>query len=433
MRDLILILSLLGCIGLTLRYPFAGVLTWAWLTCMNPHQEVYGLSKVIPLNLIVAVITIVSWMLSKERKHPQFDATTWAILGLLAWMTFNTFYAANPTYSWPYWDRTWRIMALGVFVGIMATNQVRIHALVWVVCTSLLYYGVKGGLLTFLTGGTKYISGPIDTIIGDNNHLAVALLMTLPLVNYLRLHTASRLLRIGLIGAGFLSFVSLLGSYSRGGYLALSALTGIGWLRSRRKVLFLLMLTAALVPMLYFMPQSFYDRVNTLSSPTEDASFQSRLMSWKVSYFYAVDHFPFGAGFYAINLPEVYNTYFPGATTHAAHSIYFQILGEQGFPGLVLYLIILLLAFRNCYLIRKMTKKREELRWLYDLATMIQLSLVAFCVGGAALSIPFYDMFIIWVCLLPVLRNLATKSAVTEPTKLRHSPVGFTPGYRPAQ
>ena len=435
MRDLILILSLLGCLGLTLRYPFAGVLAWAWLACMNPHQEVYGLSREIPLNLIVAIVTIIAWLFSKERKLPPLDGTTWMLLALLAWMTFNTFFAADPAYSWPYWDRTWRIIALGVVVGIMATNQVRIHALIWVVCTSLLYYGVKGGLLTFLTGGTKYITGPANTTLADNNALAVALLMILPLLNYLRLHTANRWLRVGLAATGFLSFVSLLGSYSRGGYLALASLTGIGWMRSRKKILFLVLLTVALVPMLYFMPQSFYDRVNTLSSPGDDPSFQSRLMSWKVAYFYAIDHFPFGAGFYAINLPEVYHLYFPDSTTHVAHSVYFQMIGEHGFVGFALYMVILYLAFRNCSQIRRATKNREEFTWAHDLATMIQLSLVAFCVGGAALSIAFYDVFIVWVCLLPMLRNLVTQPFKAEVTrrKFQPGPLELAPRYEPTR
>jgi hypothetical protein len=34
---------------------------------------------------------------------------------------------------------------------------------------------------------------------------------------------------------------------------------------------------------------------------------------------------------------------------------------------------------------------------------MIQLSLVAYCVGGSALSLAYYDMFYIWALVLPPL------------------------------
>ena len=113
--------------------------------------------------------------------------------------------------------------------------------------------------------------------------------------------------------------------------------------------------------------------------------------------------------------------YIPVTETHAAHSIYFQVLGDTGFPGLAIYLVILFLAFLNCYRIRKATRKRPELEWAYDLATMIQLSLVAFCVGGSALSLAYYDIPFIWAGgVLPALWKLVqlTASHAQRPRKI---------------
>src|SRR5258708_30351434 len=180
LRDFVLSLAFLCCLGLTLRYSFAGVLTWTWLALMQPNREVYGVfSNTLRLNFMVAIVAILAWFFSKDRRLPPVDGTLVMISLLFLWMTFICFVGVSP-YSWYLWDRVWRILALGVLIGASATNRIRIHALIWVVVTSLLYYGTKGGILTLITGGSKTISGPTDTAIGDNNQLALALLMILP-------------------------------------------------------------------------------------------------------------------------------------------------------------------------------------------------------------------------------------------------------------
>jgi probable O-glycosylation ligase (exosortase A-associated) len=302
-------------------------------------------------------------------------------------------------------------------VGATANSKIRIHALIWVSVLSLLYWGSKGGVLTLQSGGTKTISGPLDSLIGDNNQLALSLLMILPLVSYLWRHSANRAVRIGLTTAGVLTFLSVLGSYSRGAYLALGALCVLGWLRSRKKLLYPILVAAIAYPALNFMPQHFYDRLDTVSSVNAaetDGSFQGRVLAWKVAYYYARDHFPFGAGFAGPQKPGIFNFYFPLESTHAAHSIYFQVLGEHGFIGLAFFLVILVLAFWNCQKIRKAASHHPDLAWARDLATMIQLSLLAYCIGGAALSMAYDDVAVIWFLLLPVLYRLVLQSQASQ-------------------
>jgi putative inorganic carbon (HCO3(-)) transporter len=279
---------------------------------------------------------------------------------------------------------------------------------------SLLYYGVKGGFLAIMYGGLKKIDGPPGTLIGDNNHLAVALLMTLPLVNYLRLHTANRMLRLGLIAGFATTFLAIVSSYSRGAFLALGVLALVALVRSRNKFLYIIIAAAIAYPVFHFMPNDYYHRLSTLNDVDADGSFQGRVISWKVAFFYARDHFPLGAGFDGAQGERVYNYYFPDKEARAAHSIFFQVLGDTGFVGLAIYLVILFRVLFICSSIRKATRNRPELVWARDLATMIQLSLIAFCVGGSALSLAYYDMFFIWAGVLPPLRNLVKQTETQE-------------------
>jgi probable O-glycosylation ligase (exosortase A-associated) len=410
MRDIAL--SIVVLIGLvwTIRYPFVGVLLWGWITLMDPHQLAFGFSRTFQINLLVAVVTLLSLLFSKERKLPRLDANVVINALFLVWITINSFQAVYPADSWPMWDRVWRLIVFGILVGMTATNRVRIHCLMLVWAMSLLWFGVKGGVFTLTTGGGNHVEGPPDSMIGDNNQLALAILMALPLANYIRLHSANIWVRYAFLTAIGLSVVSVLGSYSRGAFIALAGLLAVGWFRSRRKFLYPLVAALIVIPALQFMPDSFYERMHTITAADKDGSFQGRVDAWHVAYGYAKDHFPFGAGFNGPQQKAIFNHYEPGKDTHAAHSIFFEVLGDNGFVGLFLYLALLANSFLNAARIRRSTRKRPELAWAYDLAGMVQLTLFVFCLGGSALSFAYYDG--VWICaaLLSVLRRQVISS-----------------------
>ena len=427
MRDFFLVAIIAINLIIALRYPFAGVLTWVWFTCMQPHQEAYSFAQTAPLNLVIAAVTLGALLFSRERKLPRADASALLMFLFVAWTTINMFFAVDPSYSWYYWNLTWKTVLLGGVVMTLTTNRVRAYALIWVVVISLLYYGIKGGIFTVITGGHNHVLGPPNTMIGDNNQLALALLMILPLANFLRTQAGDSRVRLGLTVSMVLVLFAILGSYSRGAFLALGALAVAAWLRSRNKLIYLVIVAVIVVPALKFMPHEYFERLNTIQSADQDDSFMGRVMAWEVAYDYARDHFPFGDGFYESQQPAVFNHYFPGGITHAAHSIYFEVLGDNGFMGLALYLGIIGVAFSNTFKIRRLTRGRPEFIWARDLASMIQLSLFVFCVGGAALSMAYYDVFFILVGLLPAIVGILErepKPAIeAAPERFRSAPV----------
>ncbi len=90
--------------------------------------------------------------------------------------------------------------------------------------------------------------------------------MVLPLVNYLRTQSENRYLRMGLAAGFALSFLAVLGSYSRGAFVALVALAVVWWLRSRNKVVYLIFVALLAIPAFEFMPQSYYHRIATIDN-----------------------------------------------------------------------------------------------------------------------------------------------------------------------
>jgi probable O-glycosylation ligase (exosortase A-associated) len=411
MRGLSLLLGIVGALGLTVPYPFVGVLLWSWFALQQPHREVYGIAQALPLNLILAIVTLATWIFSRERKIAPAGFIFWLLIIFLLWMAFNSFLSFDWAQSGPIWDRTWKTFLLGFVIAAMCNTRLRMYALIWIVVIALFYFGVKGGLFTILTGGHFHVNGPDGTQIGDNNQLATALLMVLPLANYLRGQVADRRISLLLGVAMGLTTIAVVGSYSRGALIGLGALGLFMTLRARNRFVYLATAAVLGVFIISFMPETFFNRAATITGAADlsdapigssetDASFEGRLDAWRVAFLYAKDHFPIGAGFSAVQMAKIYNLYSPGHSPHAAHSIYFEVLGDHGFIGLAIYLMILAASFLKCSRIMSLTKNVPDLRWACDLAVAIQASLFVFCVAGAALSLAYYDLLIIDIAML---------------------------------
>ena len=417
MRDLALMLGMLFYLPMSLRAPATGVLCWVWFSVMNPHRQVYGFAYDQPLNSLIAVATLVGWIAGREPKRWPASAIAWLMVALLAWMTLDTPFGPLPDMSWFFWNRALRLFAMIFMVFLLITTKARIHGMVWVLLISLGFYGVKGGVFTIAGGGHAIVYGPESSVYYDNNQLALAVVTELPLVYYIVQHTRAAWLRLPAMAAMVLQVVMVFGSYSRGGVLALGVMLSILWLRSDRKVLYAIAAVAVVAGGLSLMPDSFFARLHTVNNIDSDESFQGRVVAWQVAFMYATEHFPFGAGFNGATTPLVFGSYFPGVSAHAAHSIYFQILGDHGYIGLAIYLAILLLALREAGIVRQQTRGNPELLWAHDLADMIRVSLLAFYFGGAALSMAYSDVYLVLIALLVNLRVLTRPETIADQTR----------------
>jgi probable O-glycosylation ligase (exosortase A-associated) len=276
---------------------------------------------------------------------------------------------------------------------------------------SIAYYGVKGGAFMVVTGGNYIVFGPPETMIEDNNNLAIALVMIAPILNYLRAHTQNKIIKMSVLGALLLLLASVLGSYSRGGLVALAAMLGYLWIKSKTKAATFMLAVLAFVGVFVAMPDKYMERISTISSAAQtDESFRGRLDAWEVAWETALDR-PLGAGFDGPRQFIIWNRYLPEATARASHSIYFMVLGEHGFIGLTIYLFLILATWLNLWKVQKITDNDPDLQWAADLSRALQVSLVGFCVGGAALPMAYYDGFFSLLAVCPALLNITERLA----------------------
>lgn len=391
MRDIFVTAVIFSLIPFIFRRPWIGILLWSWIGYMNPHRLAWGFAFDFPFAMIVGIVTIVSFLLSREKKEMIWTRETVLLLIFVGWMFFTTFFAFYPENAWFQWNKVWKIQLMIFLTALIITDRKQLHWLVWVIALSLGFYGVKGGIFTIVHGGVYRVQGPEGTFIGGNNEMALALVMTIPLIRYLHLQARHQIIRWGLAAAMVLTGVAAIGSQSRGGLIAMAAMGLFLWLKSRNKIITGIYIAIAVAIMASVMPQEWYDRMNTIKTYQEDQSAMGRINAWYTGFNVAKDRIT-GGGF-DMWFPPTFQRYAPEPTNiHDVHSIYFEVMGEHGFLGFGLFLLLGLLAWIRAQQIIKRCRKDPEKKWASDLAAMIQVSLIGYASGGAFLGLAYFDL-----------------------------------------
>jgi probable O-glycosylation ligase (exosortase A-associated) len=295
---------------------------------------------------------------------------------------------------------------------LMMQSRERIEGLVWVSALSLAFFGVKGGLYT-LGGGSGHVLGPPGGYISGNTEIALAMTMAVPLLYYLVTRTDNRWIRWGLWAAVGLTAVAVLGSFSRGGMLAIAGMAGFFWLKSRHKLVLAIAGIALIPAVLGTLPERWYEKMATIQTYEADGSAMGRINVWGFAINLAKDR-PVAGGGFEVFSKEMFLTYAPNPLDyHDAHSIWFEVLAEHGFVGLGLYLLMWLLTWRTAGATISACKKHDRLRWAVDLLRMVQVSLVGYFIGGTFLGLAYWDFPFLLVALV-----VLTKAVTAEQLKL---------------
>jgi probable O-glycosylation ligase (exosortase A-associated) len=424
MRDLVMVLGVAAMIPFIFGRPFIGVMLAIWTALLVPSAFVYGFARSIPFNLIVVVTTLLVWPLSRDKLRLPANRTT-VLLVLLA--ISGTASAAlgigRPEVIWDEWEKFAKIIVFALITLALINTRVRFEGLAYAIILSLGFHGMIEGLKFIVSGGAHNMVGPAASIISDNNHLALALLCTLPLVFFVYQRTEHALLKFLLMSNAALLIVAIIGTFSRGGLIGLSAVAVWAFFNSARKARYLAVVIPVAIAILTFTPDRWVDRMNSIKSAEESGSFMGRVIAWKQSTLIAMDHPFFGGGFHAVqdlNTWKIYSLNFNKLAfiptdppdpelARAAHSIYFQLIGDLGLVGTLLYLTLALTAWKNSAFVIKKAKAMTDLVWAADLARALQYSLVAFFVAGAALSMAYFELIFIIFAALASLREIVDR------------------------
>ena len=406
---------------------------WTWLGFMNPQSAVWWFAASIPFSLLVGLATLAGVLVTQDRQAPSREPEVWLIGAFWGFTAVTTALAVYPADSWPIFVRVSKILVM-IFVTLMVIRtRTRLRYLLVVSALSLGYFGLKGGIWAIATGGENRLWGPGTSFIADNNAIALALNMTLPLLFFLGRTEERRWLRLLFFTTLVLTPIAILSTYSRGGFVTMLVVVGLLLWKTKWKVLVVPAAVAFALVLVVFLPGKWFDRMHTIADDEQDHSVESRYMAWRVGWQLALDYPLAGGGFTIFGHLPVWQRVYPDyPRDHNAHNIYFLVLGEHGFPGFLLFFSVPVCTFLALRRIRREAPRVEGAAWMVDYAEMVRISLVAYLLSGMVYNMAYFDFYYLLVVTTVVLKQLLREAKARALSEAEAGGFRLQPGLGPA-
>lgn len=402
------------------KRPYIGALLMASIGFLNPQTLAWGFARGKPYAAVAVLVTVLVMVFNRDKLRFTMNNTFIYIYIFLFWGGICTLAAFFPEDAVKELSRFAKIQ-LSIFLTILLiTNKDKLMALVWTITMSLAFWGIKGGIFSLLTGGSYRVWGARGSFIGGNNEIGLAMLMTVPLLYYLFINSTQVWVKRFLASSILLCIVAIIFTYSRGAFLGLIAISVFLWWKSDKKLVLGALASVLIIASIPFIPDAVFDRFNTIENYEEDASALGRINAWTTALNLANDRITGGGYRHTSALTTQLYSPHP-EKIHDAHSIYFEVIGETGWIGFMLFFLIHFSNWRVANKIIKNYKNSTEHKWAVDLAKMIQVSLIGYYSGGAFLGLAYWDLpYYLMVVLL--LLSVILKEQENKQTKAKRKP-----------
>ncbi|MEL7198026.1 MAG: putative O-glycosylation ligase, exosortase A system-associated [Pseudomonadota bacterium] len=396
-----------------LKHPFVWVLLYLYIEIVSPSKVGTQILASIQMSLITFGAMVGGWLLfDKTKGKARFGMRQALIVALLLYCYVTTGWADFPDSAAEKWGWVWKSLIFAAFLPLTLTSRLRIEGAIMFYVLSLSVIVINGGVKTFLGGGGY---GRLRLLVDDNSGLyessiiACAAITAIPLIWWVAIHgrvfAQDKLTKAFAIGYTFAAILIPIGTSARTGLVCLAVLGLMILVQMKNRVLYGALMAFALIVSVPFLPASFTERMGTIQNYESDQSASSRLAVWEWTIGYAMDN-PLGGGFtaYRSNSIEVDIVREDrGASSsvvtektvidkaRAYHSSYFEMLGEQGWPGLALFLLLHVLGLWHMRKLYKGWKERtsERDKWVSPLAMALQQSHIIYLVGALFVGIAF--------------------------------------------
>jgi putative inorganic carbon (HCO3(-)) transporter len=421
MRDIILLLIILGSVPISLASPYYGVLMWYWVSYFNPHRFTWGFAYNMPVAFLVAVPTLVGTVFAKKSLRSLLMPESLLLIGLWAWYTVSYIHARGvPAFAGHMAEADYqmnhisKIILMTLVMIVMITLRERLHGVMLISGASLGLLALKDTVFGIRTSGESRVFGPPDSFLTDNNAFGLAINVCLPILFFLARAEKRRWLRISLYVFFACGIATVLLTYSRGGFVGLAVVLAAITLRSRHKFFAAIIGVAAVFVLLASAPPVWLNRMGEFLHGNLDATANQRLVSWGTAWNFSHDYPIAGGSFDALPDEFIFQKYQPrplpdGLPASGPHSIYFQLLADQGFVGLGLFLVLIGSCFLSLFRVRHAARRVPEAAWLVDYTLMVEIAMMGFMSSGAFLGFVYLDLIYQMIGITVVLKMLLRK------------------------
>ncbi len=370
MSDIYIFFFILIACFFSLRNPVIAFCLNIWIDLVKPQAITLGFMHDKPLSTLGFAILIVSLILNFKKlnfSHLKVHFVFYILfIPLITFTTYNSHFAEE---AFSKYDWVLKCMLIYILMPAAVNTKKSFEIIFLTFLFSLYFHIIAGGLKTLLGGGgygarlSAYTEANVG--LGESSTLALISVISIPMlifafskINLLKTIPFKKSIFYFLL---IVSLACCVGTFARTGLIGLSVLAFITIMKSSRKFLYLSAALIIGVSLFSFSSDSWKNRMGTLNNASEESSALGRIVVWKWTVDFALEH-PMGGGFVAyLNNAGLLDLYHDtevrfGNKAKAFHNIYFEVLGEQGFFGLLLYLIY----FYSAYKASKLLLKSEQ-------------------------------------------------------------------------
>ncbi len=448
MRDIALVILVLGSAVVALRKPAYGMLLFVAFGIINPQGFTWGFGRTFPIAMIMAVATLVGWFISPEPKRFPHQREVWMLLGLWLFFVVSTAFAYIPYREWIsdaalaqliYISKIFLMIFLSM--SLLGTKE-RMQLLMKVVALSIGILSVKGGLFGILTGGSQIVWGPPGSFLYANNAIGLAMAMNVPFLYYLSQIESNAWICWVMRGMLVMSIPAIICTFSRGAWLGLFAAIGLILIKSKHKFLIGVGGVACVLALLLFLPLLTLDflpervesRFDQLVNYEEEGSAVSRFWNWEMCKRVGLANPLTGEGFdfygrhiYPKYYPEFIEKYGPDKVW-SCHNMWLTVFAEHGIVAFLLWIFLLLSSLLSLRKVQRFSRRVEGLQWLGVYAAMIEVSFIVYMVVGTFLDIAYFDLYyqfiVVAILLKEYMYHVVRSWRTTPKEKLHRKPHG---------
>lgn len=433
MRDVVFIAFLGAMFLLGMRRPFLMVLTYAYIDIVSPQRLTYLLLNSVPISLIAFVGSVGAWLVFDDKSDLRLSRRHPLLLALLLYCFYTTTHADFPVEAADKWSWVWKATVYAMFLPLTLRTKLRIEALSLIMVLSVGSIIINGGLKTATSGGGY---GVLNLLGVENNAglyegsiISTVAICIIPLILFLANHGTifppDWRVKLFAYALCFACLLIPIGTEARTGLICAGILAGMMLIHAKRKALYASLGLVGLICAIPLLPSSFTSRMDTINNYQGDQSASTRLQVWKWTMDYAREH-PLGGGFNAyisnsFRYQTVQRIVEPNGNvdieyvtvedhSRAYHSSYFEMLGEQGYLGLAMWIVLHLGTAIQSYRIYRRYRKTDdpERQWIAPYALAMGQGHIIYMIGSFFVGIAF-QAFIFMMLALQIGLSLYVK------------------------
>lgn len=418
----------LGCVA-----PFVMSLAYIWVDIFQPQSVAPAIGLLIPISMVTALAAIFAYLIGDRSNPPRLGLLTALLVAWAAWMTLTTSWALFPDTAWKKWDWAVKTTVFTALLPFVFTTRIRVEAALLVfVCAIMVNVVPFAVKMTISGGGYGQQLGLVSVNGGwggEGSTLSTFAFATLPIVAFLQKHSliapGRGWMRYVYYSAPALAALATIATFARAGVIAGIVWAAFAWWHSRRKLAVMLAFAGGLYAILPFMGVEWTQRMLTMFEARREDSALGRLLAWEWTWDFALRN-PLGGGF------DVYRASYglirrPDGTEFginglASHSIYFEVLGEQGWVGFGIYLSIFAVFFLSMMKVRRQARQRDDQAWMGSLAEALMQSTLIYMAGASFVGVAHQPLHYYLIMFAVSLSALMARAAVTPVQPLRLAP-----------